>query len=222
MQETAATNRHSRSRAWLCGVSGVAWIAALTIGMMKLVRYESTPGAASAAAARWVGAPQLALDASRDTLIMFVHPRCPCSRASLEELARLMTVRGEHVRTFVLFFKPINASADWSSTDLWEQANSIPGVNVVPDEGGTLAERFDARTSGQAFLYDPAGRLIFSGGITAARGHAGDNDALDAVLALTDSSPSLKEIASTPIRKNVFGCEIFPTTQRINPTEAKP
>jgi hypothetical protein len=57
-------------------------------------------------------------------------------------------------------------------------------------------------TSGQVLLYDVSGRLVFRGGITAGRGHAGDNVGRDNVVAflLHDTVPA----ESTP----VFGCSI--------------
>jgi hypothetical protein len=43
------------------------------------------------------------------------------------------------------------------------------------DGGGVEARRFRVATSGHVLLYDVRGLLIFSGGITAARGHRGDS-----------------------------------------------
>ena len=77
---------------------------------------------------------------------------------------------------------------------------AIPGVATILDRGGREAARFGAHVSGQTFLYDAAGRLVFSGGMTIARGHAGDNDGEDALLALITAGHA--PVASTP----VFGC----------------
>ena len=46
---------------------------------------------------------------------------------------------------------------------------------MLRDDDGAEARRFGAETSGQTLLYDARGALAFSGGITGARGHAGDN-----------------------------------------------
>jgi hypothetical protein len=52
-------------------------------------------------------------------------------------------------------------------------------------------------------LYDAAGRLRFSGGITAARGHAGDNLGRSAIVELLEGdSPTA---TATP----VFGCSLL-------------
>ena len=76
------------------------------------------------------------------------------------------------------------------------------------DEGGVEASRFGAATSGQAILYDGDGRLVFSGGITAARGHFGDNAGSQALARLLiDGMPSRPH---TP----VFGCALFDRAMR--------
>ena len=41
-----------------------------------------------------------------------------------------------------------------------------------------------SKTSGQVVVYDAKGALLFSGGITAARGHMGDNAGRDRITAL--------------------------------------
>src|SRR5262249_23058238 len=124
------------------------------------------------------------LSADRPTLVMFVHPQCPCSRASLDELATLITHCQGRVAAEVVFLVPPSASADWAQTDLWESAARIPGVVLRPDRGGAEQRRFVARVSGEVFLYQSDGRLAFHGGITAGRGHAGDNPGRSALEAL--------------------------------------
>ena len=107
------------------------------------------------------------------------------------------------VNANVLFVKPRGLSEDWGKTDLWISATSIPGVNVTTDEDGVEATLFRSLTSGQAMLYDTHGQLVFSGGITAARGHAGDNDGRSAILARITNG------AATTNQTPVFGCPLF-------------
>ena len=66
----------------------------------------------------------------------------------------------------VYVFQPANEPESWSHARLWDNAQSIPGVKVQADRDGSLANQFGARTSGQVFLYDRAGKLLFDGGIT--------------------------------------------------------
>ena len=104
------------------------------------------------------------------------------------------------VNAQAVFVKPTGATDGWEKTDLWSSANNIPGVNVSVDENGVEARRFESETSGQAALYSVAGRLIFSGGITSARGHAGDNDGRSAIQSLLLTGKAVKTQTA------VFGC----------------
>jgi hypothetical protein len=113
---------------------------------------------------------------------------------------------GDSVRARVLFLKPALAPPGWEQTDLWRRAASIPGVQVLTDEGGAEARRLGAQTSGQAMLYDPGGALLFSGGITPSRGHEGDNAGADAIIALTTQR------ATGPHAAAVFGCPLQETS----------
>ena len=135
--------------------------------------------------------------------MMFVHPRCPCSRASVGELARLLVQDRGLGSVHVLFINPPGMSPDWARTVLWEQAALIPGVTVQLDQNGVEAKRFGVETSGQTLLYDASGQLLFEGGITISRGHSGDSPGRSAVLALLSEGNA--ELSQTP----VFGCPLF-------------
>ena len=187
--------------------AGALWLLIIGAGIAALWNYESTPGAAALTPDLWPAASRLAPAADRATLVMLAHPHCPCTRASIGELARLMTQARGRVTAYVLFVKPRGFSDGWARTDLWESAAAIPGVTPVLDDGGAEAGLFHAATSGQTVLYDAAGNLLFSGGITAARGHAGDNAGRTAVVSLLTSDAA--EERGTP----VFGCPLFARTE---------
>lgn len=179
------------------------WLLAIGAGGRYLWGYESTPGVAASAPDRWPAASRIKPAASRPTLVMLAHPQCPCTRASIGELTRLMTQAQGRVTAYVLFVKPPEFSAGWEQTDLWASAAAIPGVTVVRDDDGVEAARFGAATSGQTVLYDASGKLLFSGGITAARGHAGDNAGRSAIVSLLVNDES--EQKESP----VYGCPLF-------------
>jgi hypothetical protein len=107
------------------------------------------------------------------------------------------------VTAYVLFLKPAGTSDNWEKTDLWQSAARIPGVNVVVDDGGVEARRFHAVTSGQTALYDDEGRLLFSGGITASRGHSGDNAGRSAIVSLLHAGEAERT------ETFVFGCPLY-------------
>ena len=176
----------------------------IAVGLTLLWRYENASGPAAAPPSQWPLASGIHLATDRATLIMLAHPHCPCTRASIGELARLMAQAQGRVTAYALFVKPAGSSDDWENTDLWRNAAGIPGVNVVVDDG-VEAQRFHAVTSGQTVLYDAEGRLLFSGGITGSRGHSGDNEGRSAIVSLLNTGEA--ERAET----SVFGCPLFGT-----------
>lgn len=137
------------------------------------------------------------------TLAMVVHPRCPCTRASLQELAKIMRYASEPVDAGVFVTRPEGASAGFERSSIWEQAARIPDVDVHVDPGGRTARALGLLVSGATSVYDADGRLLFSGGVTSARGHAGDNAGSDAIIGIL-SGRSTGE-AHTP----VYGCGLF-------------
>lgn len=180
------------------------WLGALAVGAKALWNYQTTPGTAAAAQARWPSASRLPRDPSRATLVMVAHPRCACTRASLGELAVLLQRLRGRVSGHVLFVRPKGVPAGWEETDTWRAARGLPGVSVWRDEGGTEAARFGAKTSGQVLLYDRDGRLVFSGGITPIRGHLGDSAGQERIVSLVTTG---RTDAAT---SRVFGCSLGP------------
>ena len=179
------------------------WAVIIGIGLSSMVRYEMIAGPSATTVPRWPADSSLLHRADRPTLVMAVHPRCPCSRASLQELRELVSRNPRGARVYVLFYTPKHAGVDWTRADSWENAELIPGAVVIRDEEGIEAQRFGARTSGQVLLYDNGGRLAFSGGITAARGHAGSNEGTDSVESIL--SGKIPARSTFP----VYGCPLF-------------
>lgn len=183
--------------------TSVLWLLMIGTGTGFLWNYEGTAGVAAAAPDRWPSDSRIRRATDRATLVMLAHPHCPCTRASIGELARLMTQAQGRVAAYVLFIKPAGFATEWERTDLWASAAAIPGVQVVGDDEGVEASRFQAATSGQTVLYDAQGKLVFSGGITSARGHEGDNAGRTAIVSLLTTDEAAQK--ETP----VYGCPLF-------------
>lgn len=181
----------------------VVWAALVGTGLWWLWSYENAPGVAATPPDTWPSTSRIQLASNEPTLVMLAHPRCPCTRASVGELASIMAHSQGRLRAYVLFIKPEGSADDWEKTDLWQSAAAIPGVTVVKDSDGIEARLFNAATSGQTVLYNTQGRLIFSGGITASRGHFGDNAGQDAIVALVNAEVPNQATTS------VFGCPLF-------------
>jgi hypothetical protein len=181
----------------------LVWLGSVSFGLSFLAVYDNTPGTDAGAPDIWPAASTIPRRPNQPVLILFAHPQCPCTRASLQEFAELTADCGDQVKSFVLFLQPETDRDDWSETDLWRSAKAIPGVTVLADEATREAQRFQATTSGHVVLYDGQGKLRFSGGITASRGHAGDNA----------GSPAIREWlghgAVTTTSTPVFGCSLL-------------
>lgn len=175
------------------------------VGLSLLWDYENAPGPVTAPPDQWPADSRIHLATDHATLIMLIHPHCPCTRASISELARLMAQAQGRVTAYILVLNHAGSSNSLEKTDLWQSAASIPGVNLFIDDGGIEALRFHAVTSGQTALYDTEGRLLFSGGITGSRGHSGDNAGRSAIVSLLNTGEA--EQAKT----FVFGCPLFST-----------
>ena len=180
------------------------WVATVVAGLAALQSYKSRPGTAGHTPAVFCGLPPLANSAGRPRLLMFVHPKCPCSRASLGELARIVDRERGKVAVDVVFVTPRGASPDWAQTSLRTQAAEIPDVRLLDDDG-TLARRLGAETSGYVVLYAADGKLLFSGGITRSRGHEGESSGGRAILSLLDGDPD----AASGVKTTVYGCPLF-------------
>jgi hypothetical protein len=186
---------------WFLG--GGCWVAAVAAGFGLLYEYASRPGIAASAPPAWPAEISRSAD-EKNLLILFLHPRCPCSRATLDNLAELLPHVQGQLAVRIYFWEPEKAAADWTVTALWQTARVLPATRVFRDPGGLVARRFGATTSGQGLLYDPAGQLFWRGGLTAARGHAGESAGIRHLQAILK-----KEKLSLPIEAPVFGCPLF-------------
>jgi hypothetical protein len=180
----------------------VLWLVTVGVGLVKLSHYSLSPGAAGAPPLQWPASSRIQREPGQFTLVVAAHPQCPCSRATIGELSQLMTRNQRRVTAYVLFVRPAGFTDDWVRTDLWRSAAAIPGVTPIRDDEGVEALRFGAVTSGQTMLYDGEGRLMFSGGVTGARGHYGDNAGLAAVNAMLNGEET--GLRASP----VFGCAL--------------
>jgi hypothetical protein len=177
----------------------LAWLAMVSMGLGWLADYSNQAGAPATTAPAAI-APQAATSLHQFRLLMFAHPHCPCTAASLNELAKLMSGVASDVDAIVYFYRPAGASDDWALGRLWSSAAAIPGVHVLTDPNGDVAARFGSTTSGEVLLYDASGRLRFHGGITPGRGHEGDNLGESTVTSMITGN--LTNVDHCP----VFGC----------------
>ena len=179
-------------------------------GMKIMLGFDQTAGAVAPSPSTWPVGGNISRAKNTPQLLVFVHPECSCSIATLDELARVTPqakIFPHRLVTDILFYRTEGLRSgegknQSESSRLWNIAKSLPGARVRWDDGGRETQRFGAQTSGFALLYGAQGQLLFHGGVTGSRGHEGDNAGLDRlVTALYSGRP-----ASSP--SLVFGCAL--------------
>jgi hypothetical protein len=200
------SNASAKNLLTACLIGG--WLLAAGWGMWKLATYAAVPGVSGAAPADWPASSALLRAPGHFTAVIALHPECPCSQATVEELDSIMAQSAGRLRVHVLFIELAGLPESADRSELWARTQRIAGVELHKDSAGEEAHRFGTRTSGETRLYDPDGRLVFRGGITIARGHVGENPGQAAVLSLL----ARKATAGPPIVTPVFGCALWNET----------
>jgi hypothetical protein len=140
-------------------------------------------------------------------LVMALHPKCPCSAASVGELTKIISRFRTNLDCVVLVYQPKDQGESWTDTSLVDSAELLPNTRIVMDPDGDYALRLGMSTSGSIILYSPDGYPQYYGGITAGRSHHGDNIGSDSVRAIISGNGSHQQCSP------VFGCPIHPEAQ---------
>jgi hypothetical protein len=184
----------------LCILAG--WPAAVLCGVLLIALHDSEPGFMLSSAAAAERLPDVARDVTRPTLTLFIHPRCPCSNASLQAFSELLVEHPGAVRPVVVIYVPSSPLAGWADSTATRMVNALPDVTVIHDYDSIIARGAGIHTSGHVMLVDAAGRLMFTGGITVSRGHLGPNAGMEAISRCLDKRQTFSGALSAP----VFGC----------------
>lgn len=180
-----------------------AWIVTIIIGFGALQRYASTAGDRRAPVSHLDQLIEQHRQPGRGLVVMAVHPRCPCTDASLAELGDLLARSKGDCTAILLEYQPATQPPDWPDSPASRMLGGVR-VPVVADSGGKLAALTGALTSGHLVFADRTGVVRFHGGITLTRGHRGRAPAQDAILAVLEGKPPSAN--ATP----VYGCALLP------------
>ena len=203
-----ASEAASRRSGWVIWVVTAIWFAAFAGGTVAFLRFEFTPGDETRAPLVWPKDSSLALHPEGMTLVLFAHPHCVCTRASLDELQVVLSHHARPMSAQVVFVQ-LSGFTDQDMTDeSWEKAGRIPGIERRIDKEGVEARRFGALVSGYTVLYDSSGKLLFEGGVTGSRGQVGANAGRNSVIGL------LRDGKVDTSRTPVFGCYLFDRAER--------
>jgi hypothetical protein len=118
------------------------------------------------------------------TVIVFVSTLCPISDKYVDRLNDLHRRFSANGVQFVMAFP--NANESWDDIESYSKRNGLD-YPVYKDEANQLADRLDARSTPEAFVFDRSGQLRYRGRIDDAanparvRAHS-LRDAIESVL----------------------------------------
>jgi hypothetical protein len=193
-----------------------AWMAMVAAGFRALEAYEGTPGATGRAPPDWPEGSALGFVPRLPNVVMAVHPRCPCSRASLDLLAEIAQSAPSTSSIRLLIFRPEGTGLGWAGETCPPMLEPMWGAIRVDDPGGREAARFGLATSGAVAAFDAAGRLRFLGGLNARRGRVVPSGGAEDVASVLAGREPIRRAAA------VFGCAMAGATRRPDSRRAEP
>lgn len=135
-------------------------------------------------------------------VIVAIHPRCPCTRTTLNELRRLLTEATISVQCTVLIAIPEDQSSAWLASATVDAAKRLPNTQLIPDANSNRASQLGLDISGQILVIGDDAGVLFSGGITAGRSCTTDNIGSESLARLLNGNATL------PLSTPTFGCRL--------------
>lgn len=215
MKEAKTDNEPKKYVKFFLFFFGVLWLGAIVASFYFLGVYENSPGKLGTIPPKWLKTSQIAITRQKPTLLVFLHPRCPCSQATLGALEIIISRSLNPCEIVVVFYTPKDAKKNWYQTHLFYKTQKISQflqenelsttLRIYTDQEAEEAMKFGVKISGTVLLYDKTHALRFHGGITVSRGHfdSGDNFGVNAIVDILANKPN--KMIQTP----VFGCSIF-------------
>ncbi len=195
--------KHSRVSSYWLG----AWSVLIVCGLLWMTAYSMSPGETFTPLLERPDDTEISFSENQPTLLVFLHPRCPCTRPTIAALERLM-VRKHDIVLQPVFYLPDTQTVAWAQDEYWDRLIDLGAHEPVIDINGHLAGQFHATTSGHALLFSTDGRVQFWGGITSGRVHEGDSLGLTMLTRVLDGIPVSEP--SFP----VYGCSIVDKSEQ--------
>ena len=118
------------------------WLLVVGIGTWKMLSFDFAAGDAGLPVSQWPSDSTLVRSEVLPTLVVFIHPKCPCSNATANELERLESKLRIRAKCIVVFSQPVGAPSDWCNTRTAKAFSHIPNIETQIDEGNLEAARF--------------------------------------------------------------------------------
>ncbi|WP_417745452.1 hypothetical protein [Rosistilla oblonga] len=204
-------------RIWI--VASLAWLLCVGVYCYWMTEYglRVNDNNLQRNVATWPSDTSLPRDAQAPTLVLFLHPMCSCSEATVEELNRIVATASNHhnsaaPKTLIVASMPADKISQWSDSRLIRQAAQLPNSTLLPDLDGIECDRFGVNTSGTVMLFDTSGHRLFCGGVTIARGQAGESlggDSLTKLLSNVDLASNAPDGRTPRLASPAFGCKLL-------------
>ena len=175
------------------------WLFILVAGISAFAKFAYTPGETAHAPKLWPALTRLKAPNQLPKLLVFVHPKCGCSEATLRNLEKILPDLVNKVQIKIVM-NDLGDPAMLQGSKAFAQASAFKNVDIVVDHGGYETAAFGVKTSGQAMLYDETGHLVFQGGLTPFRGHEGVSEGEISVVKWIQTREMVWKDTS------VFGC----------------
>lgn len=183
------------------------WLVAVCFSIAWFSKYESTAGAIGPQNRAWPASTTLPRNLNGPTIVLFLHPKCPCSTASIRQLFEFTDgVKDAAIVTVLVL--PTGTDESFAQGPVIDLLEREYQHRPIVDREGKEAELFGAQTSGQAYAYGLEARLLFCGGLTPARGQTGYTPSLHKLRT------ALQHRDSGPTSCPVFGCPLQNPPQR--------
>lgn len=176
-------------------------------GMAQLLSYSHQPGEVGSSIPETFPADLQIGTEEQAKVVLFYHPKCPCTQATVRCLERLAASFASQPRIIAYAYVPSKEAESWVESATTGKLRTLGNVTVIADRDAEVCRRFDVSTSGHVLVYNKNGELKFSGGITPSRGHEGDCASGTAFLATVNGNSDAKE--SCP----VYGCAIVQSNE---------
>src|SRR5262245_2552832 len=105
-------SKQGSRRYWFI-VAAAVWCVVVSAGFGVLWNYGTTPGIAGEPPLQWPRGSAIERNPRKLILLMFAHPQCPCTHASIDELARILAQCPDRLDAHVLFPCNPESSAEW-------------------------------------------------------------------------------------------------------------
>lgn len=153
---------------------GLAWFGAAILGWSAMLQHTYQPQPTEKPASQWPKT-KLAVKTDGVRIVVFAHPFCPCTQATLNSLDESLSRLPSHTSLHIVFCTAGFDDQQVALSQTMAFARRIPQVDVYCDEDGEETRLFGAKVSGEVFAFDFHGRRVFHGGVTVGRGHRGES-----------------------------------------------